>query len=308
MRQRMRQTLLKVKKENLEKMESPTLTEFLKVHYAGMSRTSMKQMMQNSQVCINGKVVTRHDYELKIGDCVQINSGKISYELKSSLVKLLWEDEDIIVVVKREGVLSVSATADKRDVSAFSITESYLKRKDSMARLYAVHRLDKATSGVMMFAKTVEMQHYLRDNWKRVVTERTYIAITEGVPKKDEGTIESYLHESRAQMMFSGSESGGKLSITHYRIVRKTDGYAMLKLNLQTGRKNQIRVHLSDIGCPIIGDHKYGAKEKGCGRLALHAKVLEFRHPRTGETMRFETPVPPVFNEFMINEEKKEQH
>ena len=220
--------------------------DFLARHFAGMSRTSLKGLLRNGQVCVNSKIETKFDSQLKKGDAVQINTGKVSYELKNTRLNLLYEDDYVIVVDKSEGLLSVSASPTKEGPSAFSIILQYLEKKNVGAKLYAVHRLDKATSGVMMFAKTVEAQHVMRDNWKQMVTERTYMAITEGIPEPQEDTIESYLHESRAQVMYSGGKDG-KLSVTHYRVVRTAGDYALLKLNLQTGRKNQIRVHMSDI-------------------------------------------------------------
>lgn len=300
------------KRTEMTVKENSTLMEFLERHYAGMSRSERKKLLHNGQICVNSRVETKFDAEVKKGDRVQVNTGKVSYEMKDTRLKLLYEDEAVVVIDKKEGLLSVSASATKEGPSAFNIILNYLKRKDENAHLYAVHRLDKATSGVMMFAKAVEVQHKMRDNWKKMVTERTYLAITEGVPKQEEGEIESYLHENRAQVVYSGEEEGGKLSITHYRVVRIVSNYAMLKLNLETGRKNQIRVHLSEMGTPILGDRKYnatsGEKKKAdspIGRLALHAKVLEFIHPITGETMRFETPVPREFNAFLINERKR---
>ncbi len=293
------------KQTNLTVREPSLLMDFLARHFAGMSRTSLKGLLRNGQVCVNSKIETKFDSQLKKGDAVQINTGKVSYELKNTRLNLLYEDDYVIVVDKSEGLLSVSASPTKEGPSAFSIILQYLEKKNVGAKLYAVHRLDKATSGVMMFAKTVEAQHIMRDNWKQMVTERTYMAITEGIPEPQEDTIESYLHESRAQVMYSGGKNDGKLSVTHYRVVRTAGDYALLKLNLQTGRKNQIRVHMSDIGCPIIGDSKYGATSSPIHRLALHAKVLEFIHPITHEKHRFETPVPKEFNALLINEEKR---
>lgn len=301
---RSKQTILTVKSET-------NLTNFMTEKFSGMSRTSIKKLLQSGQICINGKPTTQYNYALHIGDTVLLNTGKVEYTLKDTRLKLLYEDEDLIVVDKSAGLLSVSVTADKKDTSAFQIIERYLKRKDPNAKLYVVHRLDKATSGVMMFVKNAEIQHLMRDNWKGYVTERTYIAMTEGVPYPFEDTIESYLHENRRQTMYSeldGEDGNGKLSVTHYCVVRRTGKHALVKLNLETGRKNQIRVHMHDIGCPIVGDIKYGAQEESpIGRLGLHATTLSFTHPRTEETLTFTSPLPRQFNSFMEKEYQEEK-
>lgn len=279
--------------------------DFLSKHFAGMSRTSMKSLLRSGNICVNGHPQTKYDLSLIPGDIVLLNSGNVNYELRNSHLKLLYEDEHLLVIDKKEGLLSVTASATKEGLSAFSILLDYLQRKDPHARLYVVHRLDKATSGVMMFAKTPEMQHYLRDNWRKVISERTYVALTEGCPEKKEDTIVSYLHENRAQMMLSSHhDDGGKLSVTHYRVVRQSDHYSLMKVNLETGRKNQIRVHLAELGHPIVGDKKYGATSNPIGRLCLHAKLLAFQHPATEQNLRFETPIPHKFNSLLANDKE----
>lgn len=301
---RIRQTTLTVK-------EDGDLTSFMEKHFAGMSRNSLKQLLRAGQVCVNGKPQTQFNYPLHMGDVVLLNTGKVEYELKDTRVKILYEDNDVIVIDKGEGLLSVSARETKTDVSAFSIIERYMKRKDPNAHLYVVHRLDKATSGVMLFVKKVEVQHAMRDKWKDYVSERTYIAMTEGVPYPFEDTIQSFLHENKRQTMYStldGEDDDGKLSTTHYCVVRRTQHHALVKLNLETGRKNQIRVHMHDIDCPIVGDIKYGASSASpINRLGLHALTLVFKHPATGKEMRFTSPLPRVFNAFMEKEQKAEE-
>lgn len=299
MRPRNKQTTLRVR-------ESCILMDFLSRHFSGMSRTSMKGLLRNGNICVNGHPETKYNLRLDPGDVVLLNSGNVNYELRSSHLKLLYEDDYLLVIDKNEGLLSVTASATKEGLSAFSILLNYLQKKDPQARLYVVHRLDKATSGVMMFAKTPEMQHYLRDHWKQAISERTYMALTEGCPEKKEDTIVSYLHENRAQIMLSSHhDDGGKLSVTHYRVVRESTHYCLLRVNLETGRKNQIRVHLAEIGHPIVGDNKYGASTNPIGRLCLHAKTLAFRHPATESDLRFETPVPRKFNALLMNDEEE---
>jgi 23S rRNA pseudouridine1911/1915/1917 synthase len=174
----------------------------------------------------------------------------------------------------------------------------YQKENNPRNRLFIVHRIDRETSGVMMFVKTREVQDALKDSWNESVIERVYIAVVEGTPDKAEDTVVSYLHEDRSFRVHSNQtdDGRGKEAVTHYRVIRQNDRYAMLKVELDTGRKNQIRVHMQDIGHPIVGDLKYGASSSPIGRIGLHAQVLAFVHPKTKEILRFETPIPRKFN------------
>lgn len=286
----------KPKQTSIRVKEPMELMTFLGFHFNGKSRSALKSMLALKQVCVNGAVVTLFNHPLQVGDSVTLNTGRVAYELKSTRVKMVYEDDYLVVVEKQEGLLAVATDERKEETTAFSIISNYLKKKDPRNRLFVVHRIDRETSGLIMYAKSKEVQLALQDNWHENVTERVYIAVLEGTPEKEEDTIVSYLHESKAYKIHSSNnEDEGKEAVTHYRVLRKTDDYSMLKVELETGRKNQIRVHMQEIGHPIIGDKKYGAGESPIGRIGLHARTLGFIHPVTKENMRFETPIPRKF-------------
>jgi 23S rRNA pseudouridine1911/1915/1917 synthase len=289
-----KQTTLRVK----EPME---LMAFLAIHFNGKSHTALKSMLSHKQVCVNEIIVSQYNRLLQLNDSVTINTTGEKYELKHAKVKIVFEDNALIVIEKAAGLLTVATDERKDELTAFSILSDYLKKKDPRNRLFVVHRIDRETSGLIMFAKSKTVQLALQDHWHENVTERVYIAVVEGIPNKEEDTIISYLRESKAFKIHSGyDEHIGKQAITHYHLMRKTEDYAMLKVELETGRKNQIRVHLQEIGHPIIGDKKYGAAPSPIGRIGLHARVLAFVHPVTHEMMRFETPIPKKFNAMFV--------
>jgi 23S rRNA pseudouridine1911/1915/1917 synthase len=291
----------KAKQTALRVREPMELIDFLSIHFNGKSRNSLKSMLSHKQVCINGTLVSQFNHLLQPNDSVVIQTTKGGYELKHSKVKIVYEDDSLIVIEKSEGLLAVATDERKDELTAFSILFDYLKRKDPRNRLFIVHRIDRETSGLMMFAKSKEIQLSLQNNWHENVKERVYIAVVEGIPNKEEDTIVSFLRESKAFKIHSGyTEDMGKRAITHYRLIRKNKDYSMLKVELETGRKNQIRVHMQEIGHPIIGDKKYGAAPSPIGRVGLHARVLAFVHPVTHEVMRFETPIPKKFNALFV--------
>ncbi|MDR0844452.1 MAG: RluA family pseudouridine synthase [Tannerella sp.] len=286
-------------KQNALRVKEPMeLMTFLGIHFNGKSRSDLKFMLSHKQVCVNGAPVLRFDHPLLEGDTITFTTGKVEHELRHPKLKIMYEDDYLIVVEKEEGLLSVATGMGREETTAFSLLADYQKEKNPRNRLFIVHRIDRETSGVMMFVKTREAQEVLRDNWNESVTERVYIAVVEGAPKRTEDTVVSYLHEDRSFRVHSNQKDDGrgKEAITHYRVIRQNDRYAMLKVELDTGRKNQIRVHMQDIGHPIVGDLKYGASSSPIGRIGLHAQVLAFVHPITKEILRFETPIPKKFN------------
>jgi 23S rRNA pseudouridine1911/1915/1917 synthase len=210
-------------------------------------------------------------------------------------MRILYEDDDIIVIDKEAGLLTIT-TGSGIDVTAVSLLKNYVQKQSPHNKIYTVHRLDQLTSGVLVFAKNSEAQHQLRDNWHDMVTKRTYVAVVEGRMDESAGKISSWLTENKKSYIVYSSpvDNGGKLAITRYKVLQTSDQFSLLELELETGRKNQIRVHLKDLGHPIVGDRKYGSSTS-IGRIALHARVLEFYHPTSGEIMHFETPVPKLF-------------
>ncbi|MDR3340175.1 MAG: RluA family pseudouridine synthase [Candidatus Symbiothrix sp.] len=285
-----KQVILKVK-------ESMELMDFLSIHFNGKSRNACKSMLAHKQVCVNEKPISQYNRLLQVNDTVTVSTGQAAYELKHPKVKIVFEDDYLIVIEKSEGLLAVATDDRKEETTAFSILFNYLKKKDSRNRLFVVHRIDRETSGLILFAKSKEIQLALQENWHRNVTERVYLAVVEGTPRKEEDTIVSYLHESKALKIHSSPHDGqGQKAVTHYRVIRKNERYSLLKVELETGRKNQIRVHAQEIGHPIVGDKKYGSSFSPMGRIGLHAQILAFIHPVTKKILRFETAVPRKFN------------
>jgi 23S rRNA pseudouridine1911/1915/1917 synthase len=275
--------------------EPQTLTAFFGIHFSGKSRTDLKSMLARKQVWVNDKPALRLDHPLAADDTVTIRKDKPEFTLEHPKARIVFEDGHLVVIEKVEGLLSVATDGRKDETTAFSILSEYLRLKNQHP--FIVHRIDRETSGLLMFAKSREMQLALQENWHEIVSERTYIAVVEGVPEKEADTITSYLHENRALQIYSSQKprDGRQKAVTHYRVICKNAQYAMLKVELETGKKNQIRVHLQEIGHPIVGDKKYGATSSPIGRMGLHAQVLEFIHPATQETLRFETPIPWKF-------------
>lgn len=275
-----------------------TLMEFLLEKMGGMSKTSVKNLLSRRVVQVNGSIETRHDTPLKAGDVVAIIPGQGNHELTHPKLKIVYEDDHLIVVEKQVGLLTVAAHPGASETTAFSILRDYVKKADKHNGIYVVHRLDRETSGLLVFAKTKELQEYMRTYWRQLVTMRTYVAVAEGVMEKEEDTIKTWFTEDpRSTMVYSSPvDDGGKLAVTHYKTIKTSDRFSLLELHLDTGRTNQIRVHLASIGHPIISDRKYGSGQvPPIDRLALHARILEFIHPVTEKTVHFETPVPREF-------------
>ena len=271
------------------------LLEFLYESFPDRSRKSIKSLLEQKQIIILNQIVTRFDYPLEPGMDVIILKKKSSPNMTLRKMNLLYEDEHLLVIEKSAGLLSV-ATEKENEETAFSILKSYVKKSHHHNELYIVHRLDRDTSGILMFAKTKEIQQKLQDNWENAVTKRIYYAVVEGHVQNAEGEIVSSLKENKALTMYSSKTPGdGQKAVTRYRVLKSNARYSLLEVSLQTGRKNQIRVHLQDIGHSIAGDKKYGAATDPLGRLGLHAGILEFFHPATGKCLHFETPVPAVF-------------
>ena len=283
------------KKQEMIVNEKALLLDFLLKNMSEKSRNSVKSLLKHGQIIVNGKAITRFDYSLKSGDKIIVGNHRSIVEKNIPQLRILYEDDDIIVIDKEAGLLTIT-TGSGIDTTAVSLLKDYVQKQSPYNKIYTVHRLDQLTSGILVFAKNSEAQHRLRDNWRDMVTKRTYVAVVEGKMDEPEGKISSWLTENKKNyMMYSSSvDNGGKLAITKYKVLQTADQFSLLELELETGRKNQIRVHLKDLGHPIVGDRKYGSSTS-IGRIALHARVLEFYHPTSGEIMHFETPVPKLF-------------
>lgn len=285
-----------VKSTRLTVKETTDLMTFLLAKMGGMSRNAIKLLLSHRQVMVNSRITTQYNHPLKQNDFIEISSSRGNIELTHPKLRIIYEDQYIIVVEKKEGLLTVR-TGDKEETTAFSILKNHVQKSSRTNRIYVVHRLDRETSGVIMFAKDREVQLYLQENWHKIITKRIYVALVEGKVVKKEDTIVSWLTENEKSLKIhsSDSDNGGQQAITHYRCIKSNDQYSLIELELETGRKNQIRVHMAQIGHPIAGDKKYGSTTNPIGRMALHARLLAFYHPANNEIVKFETPVPKNF-------------
>jgi 23S rRNA pseudouridine1911/1915/1917 synthase len=256
---------------------------------------------------VNAGIQTRHDTPLKAGDVVQILQGRGNVELRHPKLRIIYEDDALIVVEKKNGLLTVPYNPKSSEMTAYSILKDYVRKQSNRNTIHVVHRLDRETSGVLVFAKNAELQEYMRTYWKQLVTKRTYVALVEGHLEKKEGTITSWLTEDNqtAMVYSSNTDNGGQKAVTHYNVLKTSyigEGdqempISLVELNLETGRTNQIRVHMQSLGHPVMGDRKYGHGNEfsPIDRLCLHARTLEFIHPMTEKKARFEAPLPKEF-------------
>lgn len=278
--------------------EEVGLMAFLMQQMEGISRTKVKSFLSNRWIQVDGRVVTRYDHPLHAGISVQIKRGPVPGSKAGRFsspkeVDIVFEDDSLLVVNKRPGLLSMGKPGLN---NLQTLLNQYLEHSRQGCHAHVVHRLDRETSGLMLYAKEVSLQQQLVHGWKMYVTDRRYVAIAEGWVEKDEGTVSSYLTEDSMYHVHSSLvDNGGKRAETRYRVLRRGRDYTLLELFLETGRKNQIRVHLQDIGHSVAGDRKYGSTTDPLGRLALHAYKLSFSHPVTGEKLNFETPLPTPF-------------
>lgn len=271
-----------------------TLLAFLFEILKEQSKSSVKALLAHGQISINGKVTAQFDAPLVSGDEVLISYERGKVEFNNPLLNIVWEDEDLIIVNKKEGLLSV-ASDRVRERTAFHLLSDYVKKTDPRNKIFVLHRLDRDTSGLMMFAKNQRVQKILQSDWNSMITARTYVAVVEGRPEKDCDLIISNLTENANMQVYVTNDGDGKEAITRYHVVNSNSRYSLLELDLETGRKNQIRAQMQSIGHSIAGDYKYGAETDPTGRLMLHARRLFFIHPATGEEMRFETRIPDKF-------------
>jgi len=279
--------------------EVSELMKFLIAKLPDTSRNSIKSLLTHQQIFVNNQIVTKYNYMLEAGDQVSINKNKPEIANKYHGLRILFEDQHIIVIEKDAGLLSI-ATDRERQQTAYFILNQHVRNVNPKNHVYIVHRLDKDASGVMMFAKSIEVQKKMQSEWEKSVIDRRYSVVVEGKVEQNEGTITSWLKESIALIMYSYNfDNGGQKAITHYKVLKNNENFTLLEVKLDTGRKNQIRVHMKDIGHSIVGDKKYGATSSPLKRLGLHANILSFSHPVSNEMLCFESPVPFRFIELL---------
>lgn len=283
---------------SLKVKEDGQLLEFLFESFKQWSKKKVRQYLKFGSILVNGQIRTQFDYALRPGDEVAVASEMKPLHqkmLKVAAIQPVYEDADLIVIDKPPGLLSI-ATAGTRTATLYYKLTDYVRANSGNpeARVFIVHRLDQDVSGLIVFAKNESTKHSFQDHWEEV--EKKYYAIVEGSPREAAGEIRSYLTENASHRVYSTpNEREGKLAITRYRVLKKTARFTLLEIVLVTGRKNQIRVHLSEAGCPIVGDKKYDAQTKFGRRVYLHSFFLSFTHPATGKRLTFETKEPPSF-------------
>ena len=275
------------------KSEQPLLEYLLQT--LNESRSKIKATLQGHGIKVNGKCVTQFDYVLKPGMKVAVSQSKRNQQgFKSRYVKIVYEDRWIIVVEKNIGILSMAAGHSSLNVK--SVLDDYFHKSRQKCRAHVVHRLDRDTSGLMVYAKDMETEQILEHNWHDIVYDRRYVAVVSGEMENDEGTIANWLKDNKAYVTYSSpTDNGGKYAVTHFHVIDRTTEHSLVEYKLETGRKNQIRVHSADMGHPVCGDVKYGNGDDPVHRLCLHAYVLCFYHPVTHQPMEFETPIPSEF-------------
>ena len=304
----------KVTKERPEKIEytasfkvnrSDELLEFL-LKKMNTSRNNVKNLLSHHMVLVNGSPVSQYnlmlakDDEVKITKKPQLDMPRVKNNSKNKKDKpkrvyldIIYEDDDFIAINKPNGLLSVES--DKERECAFSYVLEYMQENDPKSRPFVLHRIDKETSGVLVFAKNVKIHSMLKLNWNEYIKTREYFAMVEGTLKEKEGRITSYLKENQNNLVYSTQDPSGLLAVTDYKVKKENGQYSLLSVLIFTGRKNQIRVHMHDIGNPIVGDDKYACTKNPLKRLGLHASRLEFLHPITKELISIKAPVPNIF-------------
>ena len=258
------------------------------------SKTKIKAILQGHGIKVDGKQVTQFDFPLKPGMKVSVSKSKKNDTFKSRYVNIVYEDRWLVVIEKKIGILSMAAGHSSLNVK--SVLDDYFKRTRQKCTAHVVHRLDRDTSGLMIYAKDMQTEQLLERDWHGTVFDRRYVAVVSGEMEEDEGTIANWLKDNAAYITYSSPvDNGGKYAVTHFHTLKRTTEHSLVEFRLETGRKNQIRVHTSDMGHPVCGDIKYGNGDDPLHRLCLHAYVLCFYHPVTGKPMEFETPIPAQF-------------
>ena len=282
-------------------VEPAQLIAFIMEKMHGVSRNRAKALISNRVVLVNNTITTHPLAELKPGDVVQLDRSKHKKSFHCKELDIVFEDPYLFIIDKHPGLLSMSNNSRQQTVQ--TVLNRYLEKGGGRNTSHLVHRLDRDTSGLMVYAKDVQTQQSLINGWQQLVTDRRYLALVKGEFEQTRGRIQSWLTEDKKFITHSSPvDNGGKYAVTHYNVLASSNGYSLVECELETGRKNQIRVHMADLGHPVVGDRKYGSDEDPMRRLGLHAYMLCFTHPVTGKHLRFETPVPFCFEKLLNGE------
>ena len=262
------------------------LFDYLRNNIDGKSKNNIKSLLKNEAVFVNGKIVTKYNYVLCDGDVVEINKKKANNN-----INIIYEDNDIIVIDKPSKILTISNKNEKVN-TLYRMVSDYLRKEHK--KVFIIHRLDFDTSGIIMFAKSQKVQKLYQDNWNDLAKIREYTAIVDGITA-NKGHIESYLKQTKTLLVYSSKNKDGLFAITDYEKIGGNSKYSMLKILISTGRRNQIRCHMADIGHPILGDYRYKCKINPIDRLCLHANRLEIINPINNKLMIFTSEIPKEF-------------
>ena len=285
--------------DHYEVCEQQGLLDFLFANVK-QTKTKIKATLQGQGIKVNGKTVTQFDYQLQPGMKVAVSKTKRNQQqFKSRYVKIVYEDRWLIVIEKQPGILSMAAGHSLLNVK--TVLDDYFKKSRQNCHAHVVHRLDRDTSGLMVYAKDIDTEQILEHSWHEIVYDRRYVAVCSGEVEPDDGSMVSWLKDNKAYVTYSSPvDNGGKYAVTHFHVLDRTTEHSLVEFKLETGRKNQIRVHSADMGHPVCGDSKYGNGDDPLHRLCLHAWLLCFYHPVTHQRMEFDTPIPNDFK-FIMN-------
>lgn len=283
--------------DHYEVQNEAPLLDWLLANVKG-SKNKIKDTLKGRGIKVNGKIVTQFDFPLVKGMKVSVSKSKKNDLFKSRYAKIVYEDRFLVVVEKNVGILSMAAGQGSMNVK--SLLDDYFVKTHQKCHAHVVHRLDRDTSGLMIYAKDMETEKAFERDWHYIVYDRRYLAVVSGEMENDEGTIANWLKDNKAYVTYSSPvDNGGKFAVTHYHTLQRSVDYSLVEFRLDTGRKNQIRVHSADLGHPICGDPKYGNGDDPVHRLCLHAYVLCFYHPVTHEPMEFISPIPASFKHLL---------
>lgn len=274
--------------------EDAQLLDWLIANLKGLSRNKVKDTLHGRGIKVNGKIVTQFDYPLTRGMKISVSKSKKNDTFKSRYVNLVYEDPYLVVIEKKPGILSMAA--GHKSLNVKTVLDDYFRQTKQRCTAHVVHRLDRDTSGLMVYAKDMQTEQTLEHEWHNIVYDRRYVAVVSGEMEEDEGTIANWLKDNKAYVTYSSPvDNGGKYAVTHFHVLDRTTEHSLVEYKLETGRKNQIRVHSADMNHPVCGDVKYGNGDDPIHRLSLHAYMLHFFHPVTRARMEFETPIPSQF-------------
>lgn len=280
--------------------EEDILINVLRNNLKKYSKNNIKTFLSKEMVLVNNIVQTRYDYLVHVTDKITIRETKIKVPKLKNRLNIIYEDDDLIAINKPHGLLSI-ATEREKEYTLYHFVSDYLKDKNKNNKIFIIHRLDKDTSGIVIFAKNQKTKNLFQNNWDKIVRNRCYYAVCEGSLKEKEGTIKEYLVENDKSFMVYATKNKkeGKLAVTDYKVVKENKNYSLLDINIKTGRKNQIRVGLMNLGNPIVGDKKYGEGKSIIKRMALHEYKIEIYDPRTNKKLLLRTEMPTTFKKLI---------